>query len=184
MTPAEGWNWTYNGERLAISLKTEDGRKQTFCTHFRMRDLLNPPLSGEPFCLADARLLTVFRESFSELGLDDKGCLDLGINAVACERFVRPSIPVSRYFRLFEGAKLFESGSIVTVYTVNGRAGDCIVLETLDADDLVRLMLVNPVLILSEGKSVTLGRMIRVNPAAVCPFRAFSAKKSDEPKYA
>ena len=185
ISPVNDWSWNYNGEKLGIYLRADDGRFFTFNTHFVIRDLLNLPRPGEHFCCEDARLLTVYQEGLSDtLRLTESACLDLGINAVACERFVRPSIPVSRLFMNVENNYYFEIGSVVTVYTKQGKGGDCILLEQCDADGLARLMLLNPKLDLDNGRSVKLGHMIRVNPAYLCAFRALSNSRADVMRYA
>jgi len=185
ITPVNDWSWNYNGEKLGIYLRADDGRFFTFNTHFVIRDLLNLPRPGEHFCCEDARLLTVYQEGLSDtLRLKEGEILDLGINAVACERFVRPSIPLSRLFTNIGNNYYFEAGSIVTVYTKEGYGGDCIVLEECDVDGLARLMLLNPELKLGNGRVVELGHMIRVNPAYLCSFRALSNSRCDMMRYA
>lgn len=177
-TPLNDWCWGYDGEQLKIIMKADNGTSYTFNTHFRMADLLNPPKDGQAFCIEDAALLTDYREGLEKLNLSEGGCLDLGINAVACARFVRPSIPSGRYFIPFGGREYFKRGSIVSVYTKEGNIGDCIVLAESDADNLVRLMLLNRTLKVGDGRVFLLGNMLRTKMDMLCRFRAFSAYRS------
>lgn len=169
--------WNYNGDRLGIFLRTDEGRLVSLNTHYRVNELLNLPYSGQLFCCEDARLLTEYEESLYSLGVNEAGCLDLGINAVACERFVKPSMPITRFFMTFENNFFYKTGSIVSIYTKTGNAADCLVLEECDYDGMAKLMLLNPSVEVVEGKHIGLGKMIRVNPAALCSFRAFSCER-------
>ncbi|MDY6322874.1 MAG: cell division protein ZapC [Succinivibrio sp.] len=174
------WNWNYSGDTLSMCFRLERGTIKVFNTHYKIRELQTFPSAGQPFCCKDAELLTAYQEGLSELGLNEDGCLDLGINAVACERFVRPSAPVTRLFFSFGDGAVYPAGSVVTVYTLGRQAGDCLVLEERDSDGLARLMLLNPKLDIGRGLAVTLGHMIRVNPAILCSFRAYSVKEAEQ----
>lgn len=184
ITPANDWIWTYNVDRLAIYLRNDDGSMLCFNTHLRINELLNLPYSGQSFCCEDARFLTIYQESLAALGVSERGCLDLGINAVACERFAKPSVPITRFFMTFDNNFFYQTGSIVTLYTKNGNTADCMVLEESDLDGLAKLMLLNPSVEVTEGKKILLGKMIRVNPAALCSFRAFSNDSRRTGRYA
>lgn len=179
-----GWNWNYKNERLGIYLSTHEGSLQFFYTHYSKADLYDPPKSGSAFCCEDASLLASYEEGLSQIGLDESGCLDLGLNAVACERFVKLAIPLTRHFYSFDKKCHVEKGSVVTLYTVKGKAGDCLVLDEKDIDGLSRLMLLNPDLELPTGRFIKLGGMIRVNPQMLCPFRIYSSTASETPRYA
>ena len=72
-----------------------------------------------------------------------------------------------------------ETGTVVTVYTVKGKAGDCLVLEDQDIDCLVIIQFVNHELMLPTGRAIKLGGMIRVNPHMICPFRVYSGSGMD-----
>ncbi len=179
ITAGNGWSWNYKNERLGIYLSTDEGRSQFFFTHYGTADLYDPPKSSAAFCCEDARLLAAYEEGLTRIGLDESGSLDLGLNGVACERFVRPAIPMTRHFMSYDRSFNAETGTVVTVYTVKGKAGDCLVLEDQDIDGLCRLMLLNPELMLPTGRAVKLGGMIRVNPHMICPFRVYSGSGMD-----
>lgn len=177
ITPNANWMWNYNGDKLGICMRTDEGRLVSLNTHYRINDLLRLPYSGQAFCCEDAVLLTTYEESLASIGLNETGCFDLGINAVACERFVKPSMPITRFFMTFENNFFYQNGSIVSIYTRSGNAADCLVLEECDIDGMAKLMLLNPSVEVVPGRAIALGKMIRVNPAALCSFRAFSCER-------
>lgn len=178
-TPVNDWKWSYNGSKLGLNLIADNGVNYAFNTHYSTQDLHEDgPEHGQQFCIEDATLLTDYQEGLSKLIKNDGGCLDLGINAVACARFVKPSIPSSRYFLPFGGKDLVKRGDVVSLYTKEGNVGDCIVLNECDGDNLSRLMLLNPKLTVNDGRSYVLGSMLRVRQDYVCPFRSITGIKS------
>lgn len=170
------WNWNYNAGELGIIIRTNDGKLRFLNIHHRQEDLLNVPKKGEAFSCSDARYLGMYEQGLQEIGLKDLDCLALGLKAVACEQFVRPSLPLTRYFMNFRYEYDFEPGNLATVYTINGKAADCLVLEREDADGLTRLMLLNESIELPSGRIIRLGKMLRVKKSTVRLFKEFSRK--------
>ena len=179
ISPQSDCKWDYRGTSLSVLLTSDEGITYMCETHYSISDLLDRPESGTSFCIQDATLLTNYLEGLSKINLDDSSCLDLGLNALACERFVRPSVPCSRYFFRTQGQKFkFNCGDVVSIYSKSGNIADCLVLEECDADYVTRLMLLNPAFQFSsyEGRRCKLGGMIRVNPECVCAFRKYDAQ--------
>ena len=179
ISPKNDCKWDYRATRLSVFLPSDDGMSYIFETHYDMRELLECPRRGTSFCIQDATLLTAYLEGLSRIKLSDSDCLDLGLNALACERFVRPSIPCSRYFFRRNGGRFnFHCGDVVSLYSRSGAIADCIVLEELDADSVTRLMLLNPSFdfAANESRKCKLGNMIRVNSECVCGFREYDGK--------
>ena len=181
ISPQSDCIWDCNGARLCIRLTADDGVTYLFESHYMVSDLFERPDASTSFCIQDARLLTCFQEGLSKIGLDDSSCLDLGLNAVACARFVRAAIPCSRYFKRSQIPNYkFSVGDVVSLYSKTSGIADCLVLEECDGDYLVRLMLLNPSYTFSaqEGRKCVLGAMIRVKSEYVCPSRIFAKKNS------
>lgn len=179
ISPQSDCKWDYRGTKLSVLLTSDEGMSYIFETHYDMRDLLDCPQRGASFCIQDASLLTSYLEGLSKIRLSDSACLDLGLNALACERFVRPSIPCSRYFLRRNGSKLdFHCGDVVSLYSKGGSIADCLVLEEFDADNVTRLILLNPSFdfTANESRKCRLGNMIRVNPECICGFREYDGK--------
>ncbi len=175
-TSWDDWCWNYNSGELGIVVRTNDGKLRFLNIHHRQEDLLNAPKNGEPFSCSDAKYLGIYEQGFQEIGIKDLDCLALGLKAVACEQFVRPNLPLTRYFMSFRYEYHLEPGNLATIYTINGKAADCMVLETRDPDGLTRLMLLNSQLELPNRRVIKLGKMIRVKANTVRMFKEFSRK--------
>lgn len=173
ISPQRDCTWTYYQGRLSINLTTDEGVSYLFKTHFDVESLYERPDVNTPFTIADAQLLTTYQDGVDKILKDEGKALDLGLNAVACMRFVKPAIPTSRWYLPYGGRNVeFDDGDVVTIYTKSGNVGDCLVLTKCDADGLTRLMLLNRFLLVDGNKGVLLGQMIRVRPDCVCAFRS------------
>lgn len=173
ITPQNDCTWSYHDGKLSINLTTDDGKSYLFKTLFRVEDLFVRPEVNSQFCIIDAQLLTTYQEGVDRVLNNEDNALDLGLNAVACQRFTRPACPTSRYFMMNEECLIQAmAGDIVNLYAKCGHVGHCIVLDGCDADGLVRLMLLTDELILDpqEGRGYRRGMMIRVNSACVFQF--------------
>ncbi len=178
-TPYSDWRWSYdNSQRLSINLNADDGQSYSFKTHYTIADLAERPAYQQPFTVHDAQLLTIYQEGLSKIRLSDGACLDLGMNGVACARFVRAASPVSRYFLPFGGGSRIENGDVASVYTKEGKVGDCLVLDTSDADGMARLMLLNQELTVNDGRTFKLGDMLRMKLDMVCAFRSVDLNRT------
>ena len=184
ISPINDCGWDYRGARLCVRLTADDGVTYMFETHYTITDLYDQPAAGTSFCVRDASLLTDFEEGLARVGLDDGACLDLGLNAVACARFVRQTVPVTRYFIRPRTGCEPKRGDVVSIYAKSGGIADCMVIEETDADYLCRLMLLNPGFSFSdrEIRKCRLGAMIRVRSDMVCTFRNFA--RQGEKRYA
>ncbi len=170
------WKWNYNAGELGIVIRTNDGKLRFLNIHHRQEDLLNAPHNGEAFSCSDARFLGIYEQGLESTGLKELDCLALGLKAVACEQFVRPCLPLTRYFMSFRSEYDLQVGELATIYTVNGKAADCLILERRDPDGLTRLMLLNNFIELPNGRVIKLGKMIRVKNNTVRMFKEFSRK--------
>ncbi|MBQ9275606.1 MAG: cell division protein ZapC [Succinivibrio sp.] len=177
-TPLNDWKWSYKDGKLIMLLRSDEGKLFSFTTHYRRVDLMLEPEDGQKFCVADANLLTDYQEGLYTLNLSEGGCLDLGINAVACERYVRPSSPVSNLFVPMGAGYRFGRGSIVSLYSKQGNIGDCLVINENDQDNLMRLMLLNVEFKANRDFVFTLGSMLRVRADLACPYRAMGTQWS------
>ncbi len=174
ISPQNDCKWTYRNNRLSVFLTSDENVSYIFETHYRVSDLYVRPADNSSFCIQDACLLTEFQEGLSKVNLNDSACLDLGLNALACSRFVRSCFSTSRYFYMSDSQYIrFNRGDVVSLYAKNGNIADCIVIDPCDGNSLTRLMLLNPSFTFDEtaGLKCVLGSMIRVNPACVYDFR-------------
>ena len=73
----------------------------------------------------------------------DEVCLDLGLNAVACSRFVRSPNPSGRFFLPFGNKQYIKRGQVVSLYGKAGGIGDFFVLDEIPDGNVYRLMLLN-----------------------------------------
>lgn len=186
INPHNDCTWTFQDGKLSINLTTDEGRSFLFKTHYDIEDLYVKPEVNASFTIRDAELLTDYQEGIGRIIGSEGGALDLGLNAVACARFTRPAVATSRYFLEAVGAKYqYNRGDVVSVYTKNGKCGDCVVLDQFDSDGLTRLMLLNRELVLDEeqNRGYSLGQMIRVSPEKVSSFRAIN-RFNDHSRYA
>lgn len=172
----DDWKWNYNAGELGIVIRTNDGKLRFLNIHHRLEDLIDAPRNGEAFSCSDAQFLGIYEQGLEETGLKEFDCLALGLKAVACKRFVRPGLPLTRYFMSFRSEYNLRSGDLATIYTINGKAADCLVLEGKDPDGLTRLMLLNSFIELLDGRVIKLGKMIRVKNNTVRMFKEFSRK--------
>ena len=179
INPQNDCTWTLRDGKLSVHLTTDDGHAYIFKTLYRVEDLYEKPEVNASFTIQDAELLTDYQAGIGRV-VDDAGALDLGLNAVACQRFTRPFMGVSRYFVQSNVRHNIMRGDLVTIYAVNDRAGDCVVLDPCDADGLTRLMLLNKELVLDveHDRGFGKGQMIRVTPLRVFGFRALSKSKT------
>ena len=170
INPHKDCTWTYDEGRLSINLTTDEGSSYKFRTHYRVEDLAVRPEVNSQFCIQDATLLTDYQYGLDKVLRNEEISLDLGLNAVACERFTRPACPSSRYFLSnSDYGYMFSRGDVVIVYSKCGDAGYCLVLEENDADGLVRLMLLTDQLVLDKehNRGYQVGMMIRVHPQCI-----------------
>ncbi|MBQ9220682.1 cell division protein ZapC domain-containing protein [Succinivibrio sp.] len=170
ISPQNDCTWTYHDGKLSINLTTDEGKSYLFKTRYNIEDLFVRPDSNSQFCIEDANLLTDYQDGLYEILKNESFALDLGLNAVACEKFTRPAAPTSRYFlALDRPAFEFARGDVVILYSKAGTAGYCLVLEERDADGMVRLMLLSEELILDkeQNRGYQIGMMIRVCPECI-----------------
>lgn len=177
-TPVNDWRWNYKDRYLSITLIADNGNKYFFRTHYQIDDLRECPCLGLPFCVQDASLLTSYQDGLSKINMNDGACLDLGINAVACERFVKVTAPVSRYFMPYNGRFYFERGDVISLYANDGGICDCMVLDEIDSEGFTRLMMLNQSYTASDGNVFRLGNMIRVRRSVIAPFRSSQSLRS------
>lgn len=179
ISPQKDCTWTYFQGKLSINLTTDEGVSYLFKTHFNVESLYERPEMNTPFTIADAQLLTAYQEGVYKILKNEGQALDLGLNAVACMRFVKPAIPTSRYFLPYGGRNVeFYDGDVVSIYTKSGNVGDCLVLNQCDADGLTRLMLLNPFLCVDGDRGLPLASMVRVHPDCVCAFRSIQGNQN------
>ena len=187
LTPIAQWSWGYDAKgRLTVNLGqvTEHGiQKLMLITKFHYNDLLRSPDDCELFCLEDAEYLAAFQDGLRAIRMSSGVCLDLGLNAVACARFVRQNGDVSAHFRSYPQRFYPERGDVVTLCTEENQMMDCILLNELDDDDLANLMMVNEGFTTSRGRRFKLCDMVRVRPEMICPFRVL-CQPPTRPRYA
>lgn len=175
ITPQNDCTWTYTNGKLGINLTLDNGQSFLFRTHYDIDRLYQRPEMNSPFCVQDATLLTDYLSGLNEIFFEEGQSLDLGLNGVACQRFTRPTAPVSRFFfEINNNGYVPQRGDIVTIYAKSGEAGDCLVLDPMDADGLTRLMLLNKDLLISNERGFLLGMMIRLQPRLVSVYRGFT----------
>ncbi len=169
--PISEWKWSVKNDRLVVSLQDELGQKFYCKTHFIYSSLSNPPMPEQDFCIADAQLLEIYKEGFAEIRLNEGSCLDLGINAVACARFVSCTSSMTRYFIPHRNNVYFKTGDVVSLYAPNGEICDCVVLDEIDRDNKTSLMIVNPSFQTYDGRILSIGNKLRVDPGVINKFR-------------
>ena len=188
INPHKDCTWIYYEKHLSINLTTDEGASYTYKTYFKLNDLDYCPANHTPFSVGEAQLLTVYQEQLQMLLRSESTALEIGLNGVACERYMKPAVPATRFFYFSpEPVQELRMGDIVTVVSKYGKTGHCLLLEPNDSDQLVRLMLLNEILVLYKGnkpeedRGYLQGDMIRLNRACV---EAFNFKGSNRLRYA
>ncbi len=175
-TLSDSWTWDYVTEGdiryLALNLYSDEGAAFVFRTCFRYSDLREYPDRGHPFTVMDAVLLTAFQEGLYELNLQDRWCMSLSLNALACARFARlPNPSGGRMYLPYGGKEPIYLGQVVSLYAKFGGVGDFIVLDEYPDGDVYRLMLLNTRWDLGSFV-ISQGTMVRVSSSVICPFRS------------
>lgn len=181
-TPGQEWTWGFakegNDERLIINLVSDEGVRYCFKTLYKSSDLAVLPKNGESLCIEDACLLTDFQEGLYAINVNkDEVCLDLGLNAVACSRFVRNPNPSGRFFLPFGNNQYIKRGQVVSLYGKAGGIGDFFVLDEIPDGNLYRLMLLNREWDLGMHL-LKVGAMLRVSADRICAFRSIKGART------
>ena len=178
LVPGQDWTWNYvkTGAKqhyLVLDLVSDDNQNYSFLTHYSVNELKIHPDPGQSFCIEDGILLTAFQRGLYEIGIEqDVLCFELGLNALACARFCKDSLPMSRYFKADGDEPQARLGQVVSLYSNDGAIGDFIVLDQPSSDpgEVVRLMLANPYFEFF-GHTLKLGQMLRVTRECLNQYR-------------
>lgn len=186
LVPGQDWTWNYvkkgAKQHLALDLVSDDNQNFSFVTHYNVNELKVHPDPGQSFCIEDGILLTAFQQGLYDIGVEqDVLCLEIGLNALACSRFCKDSMPLSRYFSSDGNNPQAKLGQVVSLYSNDGAIGDFIVLdqpgeEHNEHNELVRLMLANPEFEFC-GHYLKLGQMLRVTRDCLNQYRLKKQKK-------
>ncbi len=193
ITPGDSWTWSYQevggDEYLGLHLTLDNGVRYFFRTNFKVQHLAVFPEYGQPFCVLDGQLLNDFMTGLNEIGVYDNGTdqgvstnMELALNAVACYRFVRaPKRAIEHAFMPYAGPEqVVKRGMVTSLYTKDHKVCDFIVLDGEDEarDGIFRLMFANREFRIGN-RELSVGAMIKVPRAVICPFRYLSRPASD-----
>ncbi|SKA53530.1 cell division protein ZapC [Enterovibrio nigricans] len=158
LKPNNAWKWYFDKEAQLLMLDL--GEDMVFRVAMEKKHLIPDAFVDTPFSVDDASLFQVYNEALSVLPLSSPRRAELVLNAVAANRFHKPLLPKSWFFKSIEGHVTPAAGSIVELQTDFGSEA-YLVIENSGCASLCMHAGESP-LALSESKQMRFCEAIKV----------------------
>ncbi|MFD2176590.1 cell division protein ZapC [Veronia pacifica] len=158
LKPNSSWKWYFNTDDDSLML--ELGQDMVFKVSIASKHLVPDAFMDIPFSVDDASLFHLYNDGLSDLPLSGPRKAEIILNAVAANRFHKPLLPKSWFFKDVGGDLAPEAGTIIELKTDFGNA-PFLVIENHGAASLCMLASEED-LALTDNKSMRFCEAIKV----------------------
>ncbi|KLV06882.1 cell division protein ZapC [Photobacterium ganghwense] len=120
LKPNNSWMWYYDQKHDALMLDL--GEEMIFRVSIPTKNLVPCAFTRSVFTVDDASTYQTYLEGVSSLDLPAPRKVEIALNAVAANRFHKPMMPKSWFFKDLKNAHCPSEGDVVTLYTEDGQA--------------------------------------------------------------
>ncbi len=175
LKPDDQWQWFYDDDYDRMMLEIQGGL--LFCSRFSGKMLIPSAKRSEPFSVDDATAFYLFEESLKPLQLTNEHRSQLILNSLVASRYLKPIMPKSWYFKVFNHGYQPAMGHLVQAFLTE--YDQTIALLVVESNEVASLCVVAQLHVQLPTKCLQLGDAIKLMNDRLIPLSFASV----EPHY-